>query len=124
MGAEPYVIASAINMFVSQRLVRTLCPQCKAKADMPTAVRKRFGLEDVALYAPKGCTACRGTGYRGRVAIFEILPMSPDVVAAIYERTPPEEIHRDSGRPTLMQDGLRKIRAGITTLDEILRVTA
>ena len=63
-------------------------------------------------------------GYRGRLGIFEILPMSPDIMTAIYERTPPDQIHRDSGRPTMLQDGLRKVRAGITTLDEILRVTA
>lgn len=124
MGAEPFVIASAVTMFVSQRLVRVLCTQCKAKMDVPTAVRKRFALDDVTLYGPKGCTACRGTGYRGRLGIFEVLPMSPDIVTAIYERTPPEQIHRDSGRPTLMQDGMRKVRAGVTTLDEILRVTA
>jgi type IV pilus assembly protein PilB len=124
MGVEPFVIASAVTMFVSQRLVRALCNQCKVNIDLPPAVRKRFGLENATLYGPKGCPQCRGTGYRGRVAIFEILPMSPDVVAAIYERTAPEQIHRDSGRPTLQQDGVRKVQAGITTLDEILRVTA
>jgi type II secretory ATPase GspE/PulE/Tfp pilus assembly ATPase PilB-like protein len=75
------------------------------------------------LYGPKGCPVCRNTGYKGRVAIIEILPMSPDVVTAIYERTPPEQIHRDSGRPTLLQDGIRKVQNGLTTLDEILRVT-
>jgi general secretion pathway protein E len=81
-------------------------------------------LEDATLHGPKGCAGCRGTGYRGRLGIFEILPMSPDIVTAIYERTPPDQIHRDSGRPTLLQDGIRKVRAGVTTLDEILRVTA
>ncbi|MEK7401692.1 MAG: GspE/PulE family protein [Gemmatimonadota bacterium] len=124
MGVEPFVIASAVTMFVSQRLVRALCAQCKVKIDLPPAVRKRFGLETAVLYGPKGCPSCRDTGYRGRVAIFEILPMSPDVVSAIYERTAPEQIHRDSGRPTLLDDGVRKVQAGITTLDEILRVTA
>jgi type II secretory ATPase GspE/PulE/Tfp pilus assembly ATPase PilB-like protein len=124
MGAEPFVIASAVTMFVSQRLVRVLCTQCKTTVDVPAAVRKRFELEDVTLYGPKGCTHCRGSGYRGRLGIFEVLPMSPDIVTAIYERTPPEQVHRDSGRPTLMQDGMRKVRAGVTTLDEVLRVTA
>ena len=123
MGAEPFVIASAVTMFVSQRLVRVLCTGCKAKVDMPTAVRKRFGLDDAVLYGPRGCQICRGSGYKGRLGIFEILPMSPDIIAAIDQRTPPDQIHRDSGRPTLMQDGLRKVRAGVTTLDEILRVT-
>jgi type IV pilus assembly protein PilB len=123
MGAEPFVIASAVTMFVSQRLIRVLCTQCKAKMDVPTAVRKRFSLEDSVLFGPRGCQACRGSGYKGRLGIFEILPMSQDIVAAIDQRTPPDQIHRDSGRPTLLQDGLRKVRAGVTTLDEILRVT-
>ncbi|MGH7636449.1 MAG: GspE/PulE family protein [Gemmatimonadaceae bacterium] len=123
MGAEPFVIASAVSMFVSQRLVRVLCSGCKAKVEVPGAVRKRFGLDDAVLFGPRGCQICRGSGYKGRLGIFEILPMSPDIVAAIDQRTPPEQVHRDSGRPTLLQDGLRKVRSGATTLDEILRVT-
>ena len=124
MGAEPFVVASAVSMFVSQRLIRVLCAACKQKADMPVAVRRRFGLEDAVLYGPRGCAACRSSGYKGRLAIFELLPMSPDIVTAIYERTAPDQIQRDSGRATLLQDGMRKVRAGLTTLDEILRVTA
>jgi type IV pilus assembly protein PilB len=124
MGAEPFVVASAVTMLVSQRLIRVLCSQCKAKLDVPSAVRQRYSLGDAVLFGPRGCANCRSTGYRGRLAIYELLPMSPDIVTAIHERTPPDEIHKASGRPTLLQDGLRKIRAGITTLDEILRVTA
>jgi type IV pilus assembly protein PilB len=124
MGAEPFVIASAVTMFVSQRLIRVLCGQCKTRLDVAAAVRHRYELGDATLHGPRGCAGCRNTGYRGRMAIYELLPMSPDIVSAIHMRTPPEEIHRQSGRPTLLQDGLRKVRAGITTLDEILRVTA
>jgi type II secretory ATPase GspE/PulE/Tfp pilus assembly ATPase PilB-like protein len=124
MGAEPFVIASAVTMFVSQRLIRVLCPDCKARIELPMAVQKRFGLEGVALYGPRGCSNCRGTGFRGRIGIFEFLPMSPDIASAILERTSAENIQNMAGRPTLMQDGLRKVRAGMTTLDEVLRVTA
>jgi type II secretory ATPase GspE/PulE/Tfp pilus assembly ATPase PilB-like protein len=124
MGAEPFVVASAVSMFVSQRLIRVLCTSCKTPMDVPQAVRRRFGLDDVALYGPKGCSVCRGTGFKGRLAIYELLPMSADIVAAIYERTAPDVIHQNSGRPTLLMDGMRKVRAGVTTLDEILRVTA
>jgi type IV pilus assembly protein PilB len=124
MGAEPFVIASAVTMFVSQRLIRVLCSQCKTKSEVPMAVRKRFGLDDSVLYGPRGCQLCRGTGFKGRLGIFELLPMSTDIVAAIDLRTAPDQIHRDSGRPTLLQDGLRKVRSGVTTLDEILRVTS
>ena len=124
MGAEPFVISSAVTMFVSQRLVRVLCTECKTRVEMATAVRRRFDLGDEPLYGPRGCSRCRGSGYRGRLAIYELLPTSPDIVTAIYDRTSPEKIHADSGRPTLLQDGLRKVRAGVTTLDEILRVTS
>ena len=123
MGAEPFVVASAVTMFVSQRLIRVLCASCKTKIEVPQAVRRRFGLDDVTLYGPRGCSVCRGTGYKGRLGIFELLPMSADIVTAIYERTAPDVIQRDSGRPTLLMDGMRKVRAGVTTLDEILRVT-
>jgi type IV pilus assembly protein PilB len=124
MGAEPFVIASAVTLFVSQRLIRVLCGQCKTRLELAAAVRQRYQLDEAVLYAPRGCASCRNTGYRGRTAIYELLPMSPDVVSAIHMRTPPAEIHQRSGRPTLLQDGLRKVRAGMTTLDEILRVTA
>ena len=124
MGAEPFVVASAVTMFVSQRLIRMLCPSCKTPMEVPQAVRRRFGLDDVTLYGPRGCSACRGTGYKGRLAIYELLPMSADIVTGIYERTAPDQIMRDSGRPTLLMDGMRKVRAGVTTLDEILRVTS
>ena len=123
LGAEPFVIGSAVTMLLSQRLVRVLCTNCKAKADISAAVRKRFELEDAVLYGPKGCSMCRDTGYRGRVGIFELLPMSPDLVTAMHDRTPPDQVLRESGRPTLLQDGIRKVRGGITTLDELLRVT-
>ena len=123
MGAEPFVVASAVTLFVSQRLIRVLCNQCKGKLEVTASVRQRYNLGDATLFGPRGCPNCRGTGYRGRTAIYELLPMSSDVVTAIHERTPPDEIHRHSGRPTLLQDGMRKVRAGITTLDEILRVT-
>ena len=123
MGAEPFVLASALSLLASQRLVRTLCPQCKVPVEVPTAVRERFQLQGTELYGPSGCSKCRHTGFRGRIGIFEFLPMTEEVVASIYERRSAEDIHRSSGRPTLQDDGLRKVRAGVTTLDELLRVT-
>lgn len=123
MGAEPFVLASAILMVASQRLVRLLCKECKTPTDVTSTIRERFGLEGVQLYGVRGCQACRQTGYKGRIGIYEFLPINEEIVNAIYERRPAEEIHRISGRPTLQQDGLKKVKAGITTLDELLRVT-
>lgn len=124
MGAEPFVVASAVSLVASQRLVRTLCRDCKVPADLPPHVRKRFGLENATVYRGGGCKFCRNTGFRGRLGIFEFLPISEEIVSAIYERRSSEEIRRLAGRPTLLDDGIQKVRAGLTTLDEVLRVTA
>ncbi len=124
MGAEPFIVASAISLIASQRLVRSLCSDCKTPADIPDAVRKRFRLEGSTVYRGAGCNLCRNTGFRGRIGIFEFLPIDEAIVSAIYERKSSDEIRRIAARPTLMDDGVDKVRAGITTLDEVLRVTA
>jgi type II secretory ATPase GspE/PulE/Tfp pilus assembly ATPase PilB-like protein len=124
MGAEPFIVASAISLVASQRLVRILCQECKVAHDVPDAVRARFNLESSTVYKQNGCNLCRNTGFRGRFGIFEFLPITEEIVSAIYERRSSEDIRRLSGRPTLLDDGVSKVRAGLTTLDEVLRVTA
>ena len=124
MGAEPFVLTSSVLLVISQRLIRTLCSDCKTVIEVSSVVRERFGLEDIPLYGHRGCRLCRQTGFRGRIGIFELLPVTGDVVTAVYNRRPAEEIHKLSGRPTLFDDGLRKVRAGVTALDELLRVTS
>jgi len=124
MGAEPFVLASALVLVVAQRLVRQLCPACRVEAEVPAATRARYGLGDGPLYRPGGCPACRGTGFRGRLGVFELLPATERIVECVYERRPVEEIQRLSGRPSLLEDGVRKVRAGVTSLDELLRVIA
>jgi type II secretory ATPase GspE/PulE/Tfp pilus assembly ATPase PilB-like protein len=124
MGAEPFIVASAVSLVASQRLVRTLCSECKQPHQVAAAVADRFELHGSTLYKGTGCKLCRNTGFRGRIGIFEFLPITEEIVSAIYERRSSEDIRRISARPTLLDDGLAKVRAGITTLDEVLRVTA
>lgn len=124
MGAEPFILTSSVLLVISQRLIRTLCNDCKTVIEVSSVVRERFGIGDVPLHGHRGCQLCRQTGYRGRIGIFELLPMTGDVVKAVYDRRPAEEIHQISGRPSLFDDGLRKVRAGVTSLDELLRVTS
>ena len=124
MGAEPFIVASAVSLIASQRLVRALCQECKAPLALPRVAAERFGLLGHQVFGPRGCGACRQTGYRGRVGIFEFLPITEAIVTCIYERKSSEDIRRVSGRPTLLDDGLRKVRSGITSLDEVLRVIA
>jgi type II secretory ATPase GspE/PulE/Tfp pilus assembly ATPase PilB-like protein len=124
MGAEPFIVASAISLIASQRLVRVLCPECKVATVLPDAVRERFHLDGAQTYRGAGCNMCRNTGFRGRIGIFEFLPITEEIVSAIYERRSSEDIRRMSKRPTLLDDGIRKVMDGTTTLDEVLRVTA
>ena len=124
MGIEPFALASSLQLSVAQRLVRVLCPECKQPADVPPAVRRRFNLEGVDLFRANGCDRCGGSGYRGRVAVFEFLPTTDAVAAAIYDRRSTDEIQRLSGRPTLLDAGTEKVRAGLTTLEELLRVVS
>ena len=104
--------------------MRALCEQCRTPVALPKAAAERFGLAGQQVYGPKGCPACRQSGYRGRIGIFEFLPIDEAIVASIYERKSSEDIRKISGRPTLLDDGLRKVRAGTTSLDEVLRVIA
>lgn len=124
LGVEPFTLASSLQLCIAQRLVRVLCPSCRQPADVPPAVRRRLQLEDVAVFQAVGCPECGQTGYRGRVAIFEFLPMSEAVSESIYERRPAEEIQRRSRHPSLLQSGLAQVRAGRTTLEELFRIVS
>jgi type IV pilus assembly protein PilB len=124
MGAEPFIVASAISLIASQRLVRSLCEKCRAPVALPRAAAERFELTGATVFGPRGCSSCRQTGYSGRVGIFEFLPITEQIVACIYDRKSSDDIRRASGRPTLLDDGLRKVHAGVTSLDEVLRVIA
>jgi type II secretory ATPase GspE/PulE/Tfp pilus assembly ATPase PilB-like protein len=135
MGIEPFLIASAIELVIAQRLVRRLCPQC-ARTEPANAVKLRdalavLGLDpEVAasvetLPVPVGCDHCRGTGYRGRVGLFEILKPNEEMHDLIVKRESTRALARCAmkhGMRTLAQSGWAKVQAGETTLDEVLRI--
>jgi type II secretory ATPase GspE/PulE/Tfp pilus assembly ATPase PilB-like protein len=126
MGIAPFMLANAVNCIVSQRLVRKLCPDCRQAAPATEAERAELGLSDdktVTLYHAAACRSCRKTGYQGRTAIYEVLPMT-SAVRKLIGRTS-EEIHEQAvhdGMVPLRQDGLRVVLAGITSLEEVRRV--
>ncbi|MDP3058373.1 MAG: GspE/PulE family protein, partial [bacterium] len=130
MGVEPYLIASSLIGIIAQRLVRKLCPNCRRLQKIAGNSSKGIALElDLALeyefYFPTGCSLCGNEGYRGRVGIFEILPVHEDIKELITLRAPLSEIRklaRDSGSRSLLEDGLLKAKSGLTSLDEVLRV--
>lgn len=132
MGVESYLITSSVNGVLAQRLVRTLCPECKQPDALPDAAREGSGLsrflqgEGTVVYRAVGCESCRGTGYKGRTGIHELMVLSDDLRRAIVEGQDANALHALAARQgmlSLYEDGLRKVAAGVTTLDEVLRVT-
>jgi type II secretory ATPase GspE/PulE/Tfp pilus assembly ATPase PilB-like protein len=128
MGLEPYVIASSVTAVMSERLVRRLCPECAESYHAIEADWAEIGLPaapNQTVQRAKGCEKCGGSGYRGRVGIFELLTVTAALRQAITERKTVfelEQIARQSGAPDLWEAGLAKVAAGETTLAELKRV--
>jgi general secretion pathway protein E len=129
MGAEPYLIASVLEGVLAQRLVRRVCPACRVPDTPPLADLQALGVTaspDIRLSRGKGCDECRGTGYRGRTGIYELFPITEDVRSLILRRASSREIRRQAiqeGMVTLRLDGWAKTVQGVTTIEEVLRVT-
>ena len=130
MGIEPYLIASSVECFIAQRLIRLLCPQCKVPTKISEDVIREFGLKEnerqITVYESKGCKECRQTGYLGRQAICEFLIMNDDIRSLIVKRATSGEIKDKAvvgGMKTLRQHGWEKIASGITAPSEVLRAT-
>jgi len=128
MGIEPYLIASSVECFVAQRLVRVLCPKCKFKVKTADKILKTFGeKEKVSIYDARGCEECKYTKYKGRTAIYEFLLVSPEIKDLIVKRSSANKIKEQavkSGMRTLKMEGWQKIKQGMTTVDEVLRVVS
>jgi type II secretory ATPase GspE/PulE/Tfp pilus assembly ATPase PilB-like protein len=129
MGVESFLLSSTIRGIMAQRLVRTICPSCKEEvtASDQTQELKALGVEnDTILYRGKGCEKCTHTGFMGRMGIFELLVVDDDIRRLILKKADERDIRetaRKNGMQTLLEDGLEKIRLGVTTLSEIFRVT-
>ncbi|UCD14903.1 MAG: type II/IV secretion system protein [Candidatus Omnitrophota bacterium] len=124
IGIEPYLVASSVNAFISQRLVRTICPKCKTerkhKEKLPEAFR------NVSVFYGKGCDACKSIGYRGRTTIYEIFPIVSEIQDLILNKASAVQIQQKAkglGFNTLWDVGMTKVKKGITTPEEVLRVT-
>lgn len=132
MGIERYLITSTVNGILAQRLVRRLCGHCRKPVELSAEILDKTGLRrfmpagSATAYAAVGCPECKGSGYRGRTSIHELFVMDAPAHQAILsgaDATALHEVARQSGMVTLYEDGLRKVAAGITTLEEVLRVT-
>ncbi|MBN1380504.1 MAG: type II secretion system ATPase GspE [Deltaproteobacteria bacterium] len=131
MGIEPFLVTSSVIAIVAQRLVRVLCPKCKEvhipdDESLENIGIRRETLRDRAIFTKKGCQACMNTGYRGRTAIFEVMIIDEGLKRLILKTSDSNQINDEAvrrGMTTLLDDGVRKVLAGITTIEEVLRVT-
>jgi type IV pilus assembly protein PilB len=126
MGIEPFLVSSAVDCIVAQRLVRMLCKHCKRKQNVPEAVLAEHGLGGAEPYEPVGCSRCAGSGYRGRVGLYEVMSVSERIRALILERASVDDmvaIALEEGMLRLRDDGLQKVREGLTSIAEVERMT-
>ena len=135
IGVEPYLIASSVEVFIAQRLVRLICKECKESYQLPEEVYRQFSSGGAkageprakqTVYRGRGCKACNNTGYLGRTGIYEILLVSEEIKKLITQKVSSDIIKNKAvelGMRTLKQDGWEKVLAGLTTPEEVLRVT-
>jgi type II secretory ATPase GspE/PulE/Tfp pilus assembly ATPase PilB-like protein len=136
IGIEPYLIASSVEAFIAQRLVRLICPNCRDEnlsypADIKDELIHEFHsmgkkTADIKIYKGRGCEACNFTGYRGRTGIYEILLMDEKIRRLLLSKVSSDDIKKvaiESGMKILRQDGWDKVMRGLTTPEEVIRVT-
>jgi len=132
MGIEPFIVGTAVNLIQAQRLIRRVCSQCKEEVrDVPAKVLLDVGFAAEAvgsfpMYKGRGCATCNGTGYKGRVGLYEVLEINDAVRELIMMGANSVELRKkaiEEGMLTLRMSGLEKIKQGITTIEEVLRET-
>jgi type IV pilus assembly protein PilB len=127
LNVDPFLVSSALNLIVAQRLARRICERCKEAYTPPIEIRQRLGLENAAFpfYHGRGCDVCQQTGYAGRVGLYEFLPITPALRRLISSKAGESELRRaaaNAGVSTLLQQAMARVKEGVTTLDEVLRV--
>jgi type II secretion system protein E len=131
IGVQPFLVASSLRAIIAQRLVRRICPSCRQPAELSESEMRALRIEpgqlrDVQVMQGKGCEQCRGTGYKGRMGIFEIFVLDDEVRHMINKRSatlPLRQRARELGMRTLREDGVRKVLAGLTTAEEVISIT-
>ena len=131
MGVEPFLVTASLNAILAQRLARKICKDCTEPTTIPEEMLLKAGLaetvaENAVRYKGAGCPNCSDTGYKGRIALYEIMPMTDNIKEAVLQGYSAIELKREAindGMITLRQAGLKKMLEGVTTLDEVLRVT-
>jgi type IV pilus assembly protein PilB len=131
MGIEPFLVSASLILIAAQRLARKICPECKEEEKFPVAALTQMGFDEedaksATCYKGKGCSVCNGSGYKGRIALYEVLPVGPEIKEMVLEGASPDELKKTGvrlGMKTLRMSGLTKVTEGVTTVEEVLRVT-
>ncbi|MDZ4865176.1 MAG: GspE/PulE family protein [Gemmatimonadota bacterium] len=126
LGIAPYLVASTVEAVLAQRLVRVLCPHCKEAGPLPAEWHSLFELPGEAIWYGRGCGECRGTGFRGRTGVYELMVLDEVLRQEIGQQRSAGDVRRAAvgrGMRSLRQDGLRLVQEGLTTVEEVLRVT-
>ena len=137
MGVEPFLVSSSVIAVLAQRLVRTICPECRETYAPTEEELKEIGVlnerqttndepQMAVFYRGKGCPKCMSTGYKGRIGIYELMIPDEKIRNAVISKSSTDEIRKlalAAGMTTLKEDGIRKIKEGLTTVEEVLRVT-
>ncbi|HEY5792189.1 MAG TPA: ATPase, T2SS/T4P/T4SS family, partial [Chthoniobacterales bacterium] len=128
MGVEPFLVGSSVRAFIAQRLVRRLCPLCKIPESIPSDRLEELGFSGgTSLFKAHGCEACRNSGYQGRIAIYEICQVTPALQDMIQRKVPGGELKKlaaAEGMHSLRENGWERVKEGITSIGEVMRVTA
>jgi type II secretory ATPase GspE/PulE/Tfp pilus assembly ATPase PilB-like protein len=131
MGAQPFLVESTLIAVLAQRLVRKICNNCRkpytpSLQEVAALNLPDIEIDDLNLFKGIGCTKCRGTGYFGRIAVFEVMPISEEIRSLIHKNAGAQDIKKQAlkeGMHTLRESAIAKMKAGITTVEEVLRVT-
>jgi type IV pilus assembly protein PilB len=129
MDIDPYLVATSVILVAAQRLVRRICTHCKEEVEIPPQALVNLGFTEeeartTKIYTGKGCKRCNNTGYKGRIGLYEVMPVSPAIRDLIFASAPVVEIRKkaiEEGMITLRQSGLQKMKKGITTMEEVFR---
>ena len=131
MGIEPFLVSSSVILILAQRLARKICQQCKEEEKFPPQALTKVGYSDeevktIKCYKGKGCATCNNSGYKGRIALYEVMPISDELRELVLEGASANEIKKTAARlgmNTLRRSGLNKVKEGTTSIEEVLRVT-
>ncbi|MGQ9645526.1 MAG: type IV-A pilus assembly ATPase PilB [Thermodesulfobacteriota bacterium] len=131
MGIEPFLISSSVILILAQRLIRKICPECREQIRVHPQLLIDLGVppdeaKHFTVYKGKGCALCSGTGYKGRVGLYEVMPMKEEIKELVLSRASATEIKKEAirlGMKTLRQSGIHKVKEGMTTIEEVLRAT-